>query len=258
VIEAGATFTGSGLLENDDDLPFTLADGANVGVRFVNNGNLMIGNSPGTATVDRFVQNRGHWIVEIGGTAPGTEFDQLVVTRDADLGGSLEVQLVDLGAGVFAPSLGDTFAILVADTLRDDFNEVSLPGLAAGLFWQLIAQPDTLLLAVADHIAGDYNRNGVVDTADFVVWRKTLNSTIDLAADGNLDGTIDDLDYSIWRYNFGATAASSSLAGGSSVQRRLAAAPEPSSVALAVFAVLAAWRVRVPLALPVQNMHRGM
>jgi hypothetical protein len=242
VIEAGATFTGSGLLENDDDLPFTLADGANVGVQFVNNGNLMVGNSPGTATVDRFVQNRGHWIVEIGGTAPGTEFDQLLVTRDADLGGSLEVQLVDLGAGVFAPSLGDTFAILVADTLRDDFNEMSLPGLAAGLFWQVISQPDTLLLAAADHIAGDFNRNGAVDAADYVLWRKTEGSATNLLADGNLDGAVDGLDYSIWRANFGAIAASSSLAGGSHAERRLAAVPEPSSIALAVLAVFAAFR----------------
>ena len=38
---------------------------------------------------------------------------------------------------------------------------------------------------------GDYNGNGVVDAADYVVWRKTLNSTASptgSGADGNQSG----------------------------------------------------------------------
>jgi hypothetical protein len=203
---------------------------------------MTIGSSPGRATVNDLIQTQGTWIVEIGGTAAGTQFDQLVVTNGASINGTLEVELIDVGAGQFAPILGDTFEILVANSVVGEFDQASLPDLSAGLFWQVITQPDTVLLAVADHIAGDYNRNGVVDTADYILWRKTLNSTTDLVADGNLDGTVDNLDYSVWRANFGSIAPSSSLAGGSHVQHRLAAVPEPSSIALAVFAVLAACR----------------
>jgi hypothetical protein len=57
------------------------------------------------------------------------------------------------------------------------------------------AQPDALL--------GDYNVDGVVDTADYLVWRKAKGSTTDLHADGNGDGIVDDADYSVWRVNFG-------------------------------------------------------
>jgi hypothetical protein len=239
IIEPGATFSGNGLLENVGVSSLTLADGADVGVRLVNHGTMTIGSSPGTATVDDLIQTQGTWIVEIGGTAAGTQFDQLVVTNGASISGTLEVELIDLGAGLFAPSLGDIFEILVANSVVGEFDQLSLPDLSAGLFWQVISQPDVVLLAVADHIAGDYNRNGVVDAADYVVWRKAEGSATNLAADGNLDGTVDDLDYSIWRANFGAIAASS-LAAASRVPHRLAAVPEPTSAALAVLAVFVA------------------
>ena len=38
---------------------------------------------------------------------------------------------------------------------------------------------------------GDYNKNGVVDAADYALWRKTLGSTSRLSADGDGNGTIE-------------------------------------------------------------------
>jgi hypothetical protein len=55
-------------------------------------------------------------------------------------------------------------------------------------------------------LAGDYNYSGVVDAADYVVWRKTLGSTDDLRADGDNDADVDQDDYAVWRANFGAVA----------------------------------------------------
>jgi hypothetical protein len=55
-------------------------------------------------------------------------------------------------------------------------------------------------------LAGDYNGNQSVDAADYVLWRKTLASTIDLRADGNANGIVDQADYDIWRSQFGATS----------------------------------------------------
>ena len=54
-------------------------------------------------------------------------------------------------------------------------------------------------------LAGDYNYSGVVDAADYVVWRKTSGSTDDLRADGDGDADVDQDDYAVWRANFGAT-----------------------------------------------------
>jgi hypothetical protein len=59
-------------------------------------------------------------------------------------------------------------------------------------------------------LAGDYNLNGVVDGADYVLWRDSLGSTTDPRADGSgptagvPDGIVDQLDYAFWRANFGA------------------------------------------------------
>jgi hypothetical protein len=66
-------------------------------------------------------------------------------------------------------------------------------------------------------LLGDYNQNGVVDAADYVVWRKT---------NGNQAG------YDTWRANFGRTAGSGL---GTSTS---AAVPEPDWISLLMAATL--------------------
>lgn len=88
------------------------------------------------------------------------------------------------------------------------------------------------LLILAAGLAGDFNADGVVDAADYTVWRATLGSAVDLRADANDDLVVNELDYLIWRNNFGATDASGSAA---------ATVPEPNSflLVLAAFASVA-------------------
>jgi hypothetical protein len=61
-------------------------------------------------------------------------------------------------------------------------------------------------------LTGDYNNDGKVDAADYVVWRKN---------DGSQQG------YDDWRTNFGRTAGSGSALGAGA-----GAVPEPASMAL--------------------------
>jgi len=75
-------------------------------------------------------------------------------------------------------------------------------------------------------IAGDYNNNGVVDMADYVLWRKGGPLQND-----STPGT-DAGDYGVWRANFGSHAGSGSSLGGGAV-------PEPASCLLVVMASLA-------------------
>ncbi|MEZ6098747.1 MAG: hypothetical protein R3E01_07240 [Pirellulaceae bacterium] len=60
-------------------------------------------------------------------------------------------------------------------------------------------------------IEGDYNSNGVVDAADYTVWKDSFGATDLLAADGNENGIVDAADYTIWKDNFGRSQ--SGLAG---------------------------------------------
>lgn len=55
---------------------------------------------------------------------------------------------------------------------------------------------------------GDYNQNGMVDAADYTVWRNSRGSTTNLAADGNNNGTVNNADYTYWRVRFGQTVGS--------------------------------------------------
>jgi hypothetical protein len=80
---------------------------------------------------------------------------------------------------------------------------------------------------VGPTLPGDYNGNGTVDAADYVMWRKTLGTSMPnySGADGNGNGVVDQDDHAVWRAHFGQT----SPAGAGSF---VAAAPEPASVVL--------------------------
>jgi hypothetical protein len=79
-------------------------------------------------------------------------------------------------------------------------------------------------------IAGDYNRNGLVDAADYGLWRKTMGQTgSGLVADGNGNNLVDAGDYSIWRANFGHSAGGSAVVPG---------IPEPATFVLLFAAII--------------------
>jgi sugar lactone lactonase YvrE len=76
-------------------------------------------------------------------------------------------------------------------------------------------------------VVGDYNGNGLVDGADYVVWRDSLGQTgAGLPADGDSDGSVDNDDYGVWRGHFGNGSGSGSSLGGNS------AVPEPNSLVI--------------------------
>ena len=65
----------------------------------------------------------------------------------------------------------------------------------------------------------DFNLDGVVNAADYTIWRDTFASITDLRADANGDNFINGLDYDIWAAAFGQSI------GGTTV-------PEPTSAML--------------------------
>ena len=81
---------------------------------------------------------------------------------------------------------------------------------------------DNIQFSTSDSILdGDYNGDGVVDNADFTVWRDTLGSGGELQNDFTTGVNLDD--YSRWRRNFGASLPAAAVS---------TAVPAPSSTVL--------------------------
>ena len=84
-------------------------------------------------------------------------------------------------------------------------------------------------------LSGDYNNNGTVDAADYVLWRKNNNTAVTLPNDAT-PGT-SPADYTVWRSHFGQPPGSGSGASAN------AAIPEPATFLLLMFGV-AGWCLR--------------
>jgi hypothetical protein len=82
----------------------------------------------------------------------------------------------------------------------------------------------TATKSLVQQLTGDYNENGIVDAADYVVWRKNLDTTNTLPND-EIGGTIGPDHYSQWRANFGESLSGSALSS---------AVPEPMTWILAL------------------------
>jgi hypothetical protein len=160
---------------------------------------------------------------------PSGGFGQVQVTGAATLAGTLEVELL----GGFAPMAGDFFQIVSAGGgLSGVFGTEILPALPGGLDWDVQYNSNSVVLAVVGpSLLGDYNQNGVVDAADYVVWRNTLGQMeAGLVAGGNGNGQIDPGDYDVWRANFGRAAdIGAEILANSSGE---SAVPEPAAVGL--------------------------
>ena len=101
-----------------------------------------------TAAVNRgSVSYNGTLEIEIGGTTPGSGYDQLnhiLGAGNAELGGRLDVLLI----GGFVPSLGDTFDILTATGgVNGTFASTIFPDLGALLAMDLFYDTNTVTLA---------------------------------------------------------------------------------------------------------------
>jgi hypothetical protein len=83
----------------------------------------------------------------------------------------------------------------------------------------------------AGFLAGDYNRNGVVDLADYSAWRDMMGQLVPpgTGADGNGDGVVNQLDYEVWKSNFGATLPA--IGAASVVDSQPSANPEAANAA---------------------------
>jgi hypothetical protein len=121
--------------------------------------------------------------------------------------------LVDLGQSPYTPAYRSS--VVTALTTATDH----LPIVADYSYATAVGAP------------GDFDHSGVVNAADYNLWRSTFGSTTNLAADGNHNGVVDEADYVIWR--------SASPAGSGSSLDSTAQVPEPFSAVLMIGGVFA-------------------
>jgi polyhydroxybutyrate depolymerase len=93
---------------------------------------------------------------------------------------------------------------------------------ASDEIWEFFSRHE--LPVVMPELKGDFNRNGTVDAADYVVWRKGLGT--DFIQD----------DYDVWRANFGPTAGAS--VDLPSAEQMQGGVPEPPTMLICFLAML--------------------
>jgi T5SS/PEP-CTERM-associated repeat protein len=220
-------------------------DGSIIGL--VQNGGLVSpGTSSGTLTIDGdYAQSAaGELLIEL---ASAVSYDQLQITSIqhpppsiATLDGTLTVEPLD----GFTPSAGQSFTILTADFVTGTFGTEVFPSMP-NLAFDVLYNPQSVVLTVLSALPGDYSGNGTVDAADYTVWRNSVGG-VSLPNEGASLGTVDDLDYDFWKLHFGETIGSGSgsadfgelsRAGASPSQ---AAVPEPAALSLMFAALIGA------------------
>ena len=101
------------------------------------------------------------------------------------------------------------------------------PGFDNGAVWIDSAS----LVATPAGIPGDFNDDGVVNAADYTVWRDNLGATDESTLNGNgsSNGVVDAADYNLWVANYGEGSEASSIS---------AAVPEPTGLLLFISGLL--------------------
>jgi len=189
------------------------------------------GHSPGQAVLHNVTFGSSNTLnIEVGGTAAGSQYDQLIVSGTAALGGGLDVTLL-YG---FTPKLGDAFALIDGSALSGEFSSTSLPSLGGGLDWAIIQAGSDFILKVV--LLGDADLNGVVDAADYIALKSHWGlGSAAARADGDLDrdGDVDWNDLQLLTANFGRASADPPIS-----------TPEPATLSLLALGGLALMRRR--------------
>jgi hypothetical protein len=88
--------------------------------------------------------SKGVFNIDIGGTAAGTQFDQLNISGAASLNGTLNLDLIDS----FVPTVGETFAILNAASVTGTFSTVNGTSINENEHFAVLYNSDSVTLDV--------------------------------------------------------------------------------------------------------------
>jgi len=201
-IGAGSTASGDGTIDGN----------------VTNNGLVAPGASPGALNIEGdYAQSAaGTLHIELAGVVPGTQYDQLLITGDAMLDGTLEVSLL----GGFVPSPGQSYTLLTAADVDGTFSIEMLPSVPGRIF-DVIYNPQSVVLTVLPAFTADFDEDGDVDSPDFAQWRGDFGENA--LSDADNDGDSDGADFLAWQRQLGSLQPATPAAD---------AVPEPGLLAL--------------------------
>jgi hypothetical protein len=148
----------------------------------------------------------------VAGDAQGEGWDQA--------GGATAGQLVELFLGENGSTIGPSESLNLGNAFNTSVFGAGNDGdlqFTLGLVGGLQLSGGVTYVSGPAGILGDYNNNGTVDAADYVLWRNNAP----LQNEGETPGTTTPEDYTFWRSRFGAQSGSGVGAS--------AAVPEPAS-----------------------------
>ena len=182
-----------------------------------NNGTIAPGNGVGTLTAigNLTMGANSHLSLELG--------DQLTVGGNLDLSNNEFLDIVGSPVGV---------SYLIATytgTLSGTFNHVTT---GYTVNYGTGTNSQITLSVPLSNLKGDFNNNGRVDAADYVLWRNSVGSNTALPNDNGLGTPIGSAQYDLWRSNFNKPGSGSGALEGGEV-------PEPTSVLLVILGAMA-------------------
>lgn len=175
----------------------------------------------------------GRLVIFMDLLSPPGDNPRLDVAGDVALDGTLQMNLGSMGQfrGTRSFDVLDWGSNLNGTT----FSMLQLPMFGGAFTWDTSQlYTNGVLTLIGPPVEGDYNGDGIVDAADYTIWRDTLGSTTDLRANGDNTGAsagvIDQADYAFWKANFGNHSGSGAGA--------TAAVPEPATAMLLLTGIL--------------------
>ena len=131
----------------------------------------------------------------------------------------------------FVPTPGQSFTILTADDVDGTFTTEVLPSVP-GLIFDVIYNPQSVVLTVLPAFTADFDEDGDVDAADLAQWQGDFGANA--LSDADNDGDSDGADFLAWQRQLGsATPAVSANA----------TVPEPTPPMLVIVAAVGIWRI---------------
>jgi hypothetical protein len=222
LVNANSTKTGSGAVTISSGA--TLGGSGSIAGNITNSGTIAPGNSVGTltATGNVTMAANSHLAIELSNYLA----DKLVV------GGNLNLSNVDF-LDVGGSGSGSSWVIATyAGTLTGTFNTVTTGytvSYGAGTNSQIT------LNIVPTGVKGDFNNDGHVNTADYIIWRTKNGTNNALYNDNGLGTPVGAAHLSLWKANYANPPGS----GGGSGLGDGGAVPEPATLLLVFLAVAA-------------------